>query len=685
MKLAEVDWSQVLRSLPAWETLSPAARRAFLKIEPGTAAAPQVLGAAANELVAEGFVARPGPRGKLYPHAPALHPLLVAFRAMARLRPLDGRDGPVSPAYLQDQLSTEETNALSGEPHNAYWANHHLSASRVSSVDWVLEFLATTSQEQVRKWEQERMPRTARPRLGTVEVASAVRGLVQALAASPGGRPLREVPELLAGAGPDLVSAALAAGLRYLLVFVSLHGSELEPVVGVLPSIVRRMGPPPPPPTVVAPSAVFEAPYRISDMTAVLVEAAAEPIPVRGTDLRPYVRAQKAIAARLLPLPAWADALLSVTADEIDDDDEDEGDAAQAVEATVRIGLAMDVLHALKLVKVAHSGERYRLSATPAGRAWLALSEGERLKQVMRAMRESTQRNPGWWHGSEQTIEFFGLRLSFGTDDKAMDLRRALTAALLSLPADGMVELDAFARHQAQTANPFLAPGTEKLRARGGFSGAPRTREGWETLWEQVLTGFLRMRVVPLAGARLGKTGGGVGIALTDAGRYLLGAAADFHLAAPPAGEVVVQPDFEVVFLSAAPRLEVELAGFAERTGSGGVGALFRITKASVLRAAEQGQTPDRILKALGEMSRTPVPANVARQVRDWFGATRRVRIRPAVLVECPDSETAARVSAMAGPQATSLTRTLLRLDGDAKSVAALTKKLRAKGIFVQK
>jgi hypothetical protein len=149
-------------------------------------------------------------------------------------------------------------------------------------------------------------------------------------------------------------------------------------------------------------------------------------------------------------------------------------------------------------------------------------------------------------------------------------------------------------------------------------------------------------------------------------------------------GEVLVQPDFEIVFFSAAPRVEAELARLAERTGAGHVGALFRITRASVLRAAESGITSEQMLKTLGGVSRAPVPANVARQVKDWFGGTRRVRIRPAVLVECPDTETAARVTALGGLQVSAVTRTILRLDGDQKSVGVLVKKLRAKGIFVQ-
>ncbi|HYH79954.1 MAG TPA: helicase-associated domain-containing protein, partial [Longimicrobium sp.] len=456
-----------------------------------------------------------------------------------------------------------------------------------------------------------------------------------------------------------------------------------EAVVGLLPSIIRRLGPPPPPPAPVPVAEIFEAPFRISDMTTVLVEAAAEPIPVRGSDGSLYVRAQRALAARLVRAPAWTAALLFDV--KTDEDGEDDALAAEQ-ELEMRIGMALEVLTALGLATIASERERWRLSATKAGRAWLALSEGERLKRVLDAYRASPQRTPAGWSTSRATIDFLAVHLPFSMQEKKPDLRAALTAAFLSVPAGGLVAADAFARHHAELHNPFLGPDAAYLRTRGGgYYGTPRTREGWETIWAGMLLAFLRLRLAPLGGARLGRTeDGAVAFAMSDAGRYLLGGSDEFRLAAEAGGELVVQPDFEIVFLSAAPRIEAELARLAERTGTGHVGALFRITRASVLRAAETGITAEKMLKTLGEVSRAPVPANVARQVKDWFGGTRRVRIRPAVLVECPDSETAARVTALGGPQVSAVTRTLLRLDGDEKSVGALVKKLRAKGIFVQ-
>ncbi|HSU17480.1 helicase-associated domain-containing protein [Longimicrobium sp.] len=681
MKLADIDWGAALEALPRWEALSRAARLAFLQIKPGAAAEPAVLGAAVDELVAAGFVTPPGPRGQLYPHAPELKPLLSALRAMDRVRPLDGLRGALSDAYLQDQLTHEETNALAGGQSTGYygWSDRGAVAAMVSSVDWLNGFLATAPGSPLLAWERAHLPRSEQPRLFVPVVGEALRRLVRALAAHPAGVPLRSLAELLPDATPGQRAVALAAGLRYLLVFVSLREPGPDAVLGVLPAIVRRMGPPPSPPEPVEVTETFEAPFRVSDMTTVLVDAAAEPIPVRGNDGSLYVRSQKALASRLLRPPAWADAALAVVG--AGDPDEDDSPALPP-ELAARIDLAMEALQGLRLAGV-RSGERFTFTATTAGREWLALSEGERLKHVLDALRASPQRNPGWTPARLATIDFFGVRLPFGVDEAKPDLRAALAAAFLSAPADGMVRVDAFTRYHAELRNPFLGPDAAALRKRSSYSGAPRTREGWEGVWEELLDIFLRVRLVPLGGARLGRVGDDAAFALTDAGRYLLGATDELRLAAAVDGEVVVQPDFEIVFLSASPRLEAELARFAERTGTG-VGALFRITQASVLRAAEQGVTADRMLKTLAGVSRAPVPANVARQVRDWFGGTRRVRIRPAVLVECPDMETAARVSALGGPQVSSVTRTLLRLDGDAKTVSTLVKKLRAKGIFVQ-
>lgn len=681
MKLLDLDWKPVLAWLPRWEGLSPSARRAFLafKPTPGTASPRKE---DARELMAAGLADPPGPRGTLYRVRAEAKPLLSAVRAMERVRVLE-TPGILPEMYLVEHFTFDHLRPLSGKPvtgRDGWGFDRGPVRAMVSSVDWVGQVLELKDAEAAQAWEKPRRMESERMLLDPFTL-DALKRLVRALAEHPHGVPLRMLPDLLPEVDEGTRAAAVGAGIRYLLLFPALRGAEPEACVGLLPAVVQRMGPPPPPPVAVEVAERFEAAYRVADMTVVLVEAATEPIPVRGNDGRMYARAHKTISARLPHLPPWV-ADLVVTASANDWEDEDDDAPAGAAE---RIAIAVALLRTFRLATQRQVNNRSRLEATNAGRHWLELSEGERVKHFLAAYRGSSQRAPAIYYEDPGTADFFGVRAHFELERGGTELRKALEQAFLSVPAGAMVDLIDFMRYQAETGNPFL--GRDPARVKYRWNTLPATREGWESIWAQLLMGFLLGRLVPYGGARLGRAGTREderhAFALTDAGRYLLGAADDFELAAAPEGEVVVQPDFEIVFLAPAPRVEAELGRFAERTGAG-VGALFRITRASVLRAAEQGLSADAVVGTLERVSRSGVPANVARQVRGWIGGTRRVTVRPAVLVECPDAETAGRVRSLAGAQATALTPTVLRLTATGKNRAALLKKLREKGIFVQ-
>ncbi len=688
MKLHDLDWNSVLRHLPRWEALSPEARRKFLKVKPAQGFHLPSLGTGSGELRASGMLIAPTGRGTLHALDPEMRPLLIALRAADRLRPLHGPGGVLRQEYIQDQLDTFQSSRIAS-PDRSYYEprDRKLAADTASSVAWVRGFLEAESHAQAMKWEEGRMTSGDRPRLVFPAVAAALRGLVQALAAHPHGVPLRSLAGLVPDARPDSVAAALAAGLRYLLVFVSIDRNA-DAWVGLLPAVAARLSGSVAPPAPVQPRETFTTPFRVGDMTAVLVEAATEPIAIRAADHSLYVRAQRAIAARLASIPAWvqefAERGVTYAGDGEDEDDEPDEDTEQGGDAGIirRVEAAAHVASVLGLASVKSSGGRQRYEPTRAGRAWLARGEGERLREVLSAFRALPQRNPTAYGGSG-ALDFFGASLGFQMQDRGIDARAALSAAFLSVPPGSLVSFMEFVRYHARQSNPYLAAGTP-IRTRAYWISEPTTIEGWEDTWAGVLLTFLARRLVPLGCAVLGRVeDGAIAFGLTDAGRYLLGAVDHFELAPEPGGgAVVVQPDFEIVFLAPAARAEAELARLAERTGSG-VGALFRLTRASVLRAAEQGVTAAQLLKTLEGVSRSGVPDNVARQVRDWMKAVRTIRMAPAVLVDCPDAETAGRVRALAGAHVTTVTPTLLRLDTDAKTRAALVKRLREKGIFV--
>jgi hypothetical protein len=164
----------------------------------------------------------------------------------------------------------------------------------------------------------------------------------------------------------------------------------------------------------------------------------------------------------------------------------------------------------------------------------------------------------------------------------------------------------------------------------------------------------------------------------------LLGLAEDFDYGHDhdAQGQLVVQPNFDIVFLSSSPLAEAALARFAERKGRG-VGALFAITKKSVHSAAGSGMTATAVLETLERLSAKPIPANVAREIAGWFNQCRRITVRSAVLIHCPDADTAARVVTASGKQAVALTDTVVELT-DARAKNVLLRKLHGLGIFAE-
>ena len=176
---------------------------------------------------------------------------------------------------------------------------------------------------------------------------------------------------------------------------------------------------------------------------------------------------------------------------------------------------------------------------------------------------------------------------------------------------------------------------------------------------------------------------GALAFSLTDVGRYLLGAGDSFAYGSNVAGDVVFQPNFDVVFLGAAPSIEAVIARFAERVGPA-PGLAFRITRQSVLVAAESGMAPEELIGAMSKASTKPVPKNVEREVAGWMAAVRRARLRVAHLVECSDEEAASRVAALLGPKARRLTPTIFELPASSvQNRSALLKRLKAGGVFL--
>ena len=259
---------------------------------------------------------------------------------------------------------------------------------------------------------------------------------------------------------------------------------------------------------------------------------------------------------------------------------------------------------------------------------------------------------------------------------------------LADLRDGAFVPVTAFLDYEARTENPLLAlyADGDVGRARFTYLAGPyaEPRHALRVLWRNMLNEFLVERLAAFGGVRLGRADDGtLCVALSDAGRYLLGAAAAFTYGGGTAGTVVVQPNFDVVFLAPNPAVEAEVARFAERVGQA-PGVAFRLTRASVLGAAEAGLAPDDVLGVLTRASSKPLAANVTREVEGWLAGVRRARVRTATLLDCPDVDTATRVVAALGAKVTRLTPTLFELSaGPPAEEATLLRRLRTAGVFL--
>ncbi|HEX2204057.1 MAG TPA: helicase-associated domain-containing protein [Longimicrobium sp.] len=671
MKSFDRDWREVFAALPAWAALPPEARRAVLRtMKPSQGASAEDLGEAAGAVRASGLVDA-GPTGKRLVPRPGHRALVLVFRALDRQRIWEAPSLAALGDYLQEHFTTDELLAFLPRQRHAYagYAGRREVAAAVASEEWVESFLAADTHEKAVAWEEARLAARETPRFVFPKVWETARRMVVELAALPAPAALRELPERFAGVDAATLGAALQAALRYLLLFAGMGDGDLEPRVGPWPPVAARLraGPPAPPAPVEAVER-FEAAWAMEDMTTVLVAASAEPVRLRTSDHAVFARALETIGARLVPLPEWVEALAG----------EDRGERVESAAARLReAGLA---------ALVQPGDGTLRLAPTKKGATWLALSDRERLASFLDPLRASKERNPPSGYDPGTGAGFFPVRLQMTLrKDAGLDLRADLTRLLLALP-EGFVPIGAFVEHAARADNPFLAP---SRRGESPFApqwgGRQPSRHELETLWSELLLTFLVHRLAALGGARIGLAADGLlCFALTRAGRYLLGAADGFDYGHDGAAEVIVQPDFEVVFLAPAPRVEAQLGRFAERVGPA-PGVAFRLTRASVLAAAEAGMTEAQLLEALRSASSRALPANVARQLRDWLGAVRRVRMRPALLLECPDAETAGRVRAAAGKGVRALTETVLELpETPAKERSALLRKLRASGVFVQ-
>jgi len=662
VKLFDIDWAEgFLAWLPAWGKAPLGGRRAFLKLRPSDVVKATALSDALPPLLEAGLVQTQLDDAKVSV-ARGAGPFARVMRAMDRRRLHDVPSRRSLAEYIAEHLDREERRSFETRGGYGFGAPDRIAAT-VSSVDWLDLFVGA---ENAADWMGHALLWPHGRHFTRPGVFASTQSLVRAARDAGAALPASELARVVPDADEEMLGRCLHAAHRYLLLIPALRGEDLEPVIGAWPAVIDRIRrAPAKKPSAVTPERTFCASFLVDDVTAFLAACAAEPLRLRANDHRLFARAREQVARGLVPFPPWVEKVVRVEQPE-------RADAALACARAMKLALGTEI-----------DGKPF-VTATSEGMEWLALSFKERLRAFIDRLkaidsRDFYSRTAGGFAFPPPAHE-----VSFGRGDD-LDIPGAAAKAFAGIKDTIFVPMKQFLSYRAERANPLInfAGKGRRRQIRIGWSHVEPTREELEGLWMELLACYLRMRLVPLGGVELGlDEEGGHCFAVTSVGRYVLGVAEDFDYTEDSAGELVVQPNFEVVFMFPSPRAEAEIGRFSERTGSG-VGALFKITQESVFAAAGAGLTADIVIETLRRFAAKDVPANVEREVRGWFDRCRRVSISPAVLIRCPDPETAARVIAAAGDRKiVPVSDTVLELHDTARK-ADLLRRLRAQGLFV--
>lgn len=714
MRSFNIDWSDLAGMMPLWRSLGEGTHRRLLKMKSTDVLHVNKLNEGDAQKLAEHGVMNFTQEKRRMRIAAAGRGPLKALRAMYRIDLYEEKaDRSELRNYIRETLTGDESSALLSSPHRGGYRYAHLEeASRKSWLDSWLEHEDAAS---ARRWETGRLPQRSpgsqfedgSPYFDDAELFRATRRLVREAMTWEKPVALDELPDRLPDLDAELLWRALTPAIRYLLLFPRLEEDTLLPVIGLWPRITWLLQrPEAAPPDPVEPPEVFHAPYSVEDMTALLVTTAASPLRMLASQDGLYQKEYARVADAMPSLPPW---LLTNPMDEWNAPDA--GKPADDPIIRERVEDAIDACMSHKLIAPgvgSRGATTYEI--TEEGRRWLELGLEQQIRIVIEPLRDAATSSPATEEEDGAAIYHIsrdgGLyRVGSSLESslwmprhfswhasarvKRLDWRAAIIDALTDPDDTTFRPVSEWVDYHGRVNNPLLGV----RRAGGDYGPVPDTSSmpmfwsadeaSLEVFWSRHLLEMLSGLLLPCGGIELGFDGEQRSVRLHDIGRYILGLIDDFEYEAAAGGEVIVQPDFEVLFMGPAPAAEARIAPLAERTGQR-MGTMFRLTRKSVQDAAAAGITRERALADLETISARPLPDNVRRQVSDWFDATASVKLREAWLVDAPDAETADRVETAAGKHVRRLAPTTLEVTVTKSNQSALRRKLKDAGVFVK-
>ncbi len=680
MKIFDCDWTVILDFIPVWDEMSPSSRKIFLdQNKPHTGGARKAEYGKDAERMLESRLVLPNTRHSLVPEKERGKLFRRIFMQLAK-HPLFETDTGSRDfeAYRKKHFLAEEeislgghTNADGREIHflTEAWSRAFLECGDPIAWEEPLKIYEPSSRPY--GWglialDPENPPKKI-TYFNSPEVGRAALEMVRVARESNEPVPFHKLNEPRSeGITPQMIADAFKACLRYALLFPSLHRDSYEACFWIWPPAGRRLhrpaaqGPAPVPQA----NPLAAPPFYLEDLSLVGSHLLTEPLPVKkypaGNEL--YARTEREITLAMGDLPPFLEKRFS---------------------RGWRLAAALERLRALDFTTVAQ-GKQASLKLRKAGADWLAANASDRLRFLIDTFSANREKGGNWCFEDRQSasLGFTPLRLftskRYGGDTVGLS---ALLERVWSSAREGeFYGLEEWLTYHSQHSYPDGVDPQDRI----GESPYRNTRT-FEEIGEDLLRTaherFFFERLIPLGCVDLGEgPQGELRFALNETGNYFLTGTGSVTSVGDPAGGILIQPNFEIVFTRPNPLAEAELAGLAERCGRS-VGTLFRLTRESVRRTALAGIDAGRFLETLERLSSKPLPTNVRLQIDDWYAACREVRMRQSLLLTFPDEATAQTVAKELNGQCQPITKTIWELR--TKSLDAKTRrKLEKKGIF---
>lgn len=645
MKIFNINWELFIERLEVWNQLAPESRMGFMSRKSAERIPQRALGDDLDRMVQHEFVAAPTGKSPVSVPAPARQ-FAKAVRGMYRHQALAANSYSLA-QYLSDNFTADERRHGFGRQFNDYALAEHMQKPQR-----ITEFLEETG--------------TLRGTLngfsdltGNRPLLERTQQLVRVLLKQNDWVRIDELPGLLKKTPGD-VGDAIDAAVAHALVF-PISRDDGIPLIGIHPDILAWLNRQPAEAAeVVTPVETFGGALIIEDMVTILVAASGTGLRLKAEgDL--FVKARKEVESRIRVVPGWMS----------------EVSWLQRM-LPHRVRAAMGWLRSMDLaIDAGKSGKDRAFRPTNKSADWLGASPKEQTRHVIEFLKLPS---------SKQGRLPLSLppQVPYEFHSAVNSMQAAVFAPWQGLADNDFYPIEDFLQWQTENANPLKEPEARKVwQAR---SWRAITEKSVEHSWKQYLLEFLTNRLVPLGGVQLGyDEKDRICFAMTSIGRFVIGETDDFECGQPAStdGAIVIQPNFDVTFLGSSPAAEAALTPLAERV-SHGLGTLFRLTKASIYAAAVSGITADQAMTSLESISTQPLPANVKREIKGWFDQCRRAKVRRAILVECPDAETAARVSSAAASKGSLLTDTVVEIK-DQATLTKIEKKLLKQGVFLKR